>query len=168
MKDNFRKAKRILKTNILTPQHIIAINGCCYGQDSHPDKGEYIKLCGQSFCAFISGNSDLYADIIEPLGHKAKEKNELFLSEYAKVTNTFHLGISAGFLQPKRRDPLENNHCLQLGRHRQVLAPSRNHTRFQAKIKGKTKTEISAMRFPAVAENRCRGNGRDGYALTAC
>ena len=27
MKDNFRKAKRILKTNSLTPQHIVAING---------------------------------------------------------------------------------------------------------------------------------------------
>lgn len=100
MKDNFRKAKRILKTNILTPQHIIAINGCCYGQDVYPDKGEYLKLCGQPFWAFISGNNDLYTDIIEPLGHKAKEKNELFLNEYAKITNTFTLEFLQDFCSP--------------------------------------------------------------------
>jgi len=89
MKDNFRKAKRILKTNSATSINVIAINGCCYGKDNNPDKGEYLKLCGQRFWSFISGNENLYTEIIEPLGHKAKEKNDQFFEEYAKVVNKF-------------------------------------------------------------------------------
>ncbi|GBE26604.1 modification methylase DpnIIB [bacterium BMS3Bbin03] len=46
-----------------------------YGRDNKPDKGEYQKLCGQRFWTFLSGDDLLYTDIIEPLGHKAKEKN---------------------------------------------------------------------------------------------
>jgi hypothetical protein len=91
MRDNFKKAKRILGTNSSTGFHVIAVNGCCYGKDNVPNKGDYIKLCGQRFWEFISGNENLYTEIIEPLGHKAKEKNELFLREYAKVINRFSL-----------------------------------------------------------------------------
>ena len=79
MKDNFRKAKRILGTNIASSLNVIAINGCCYGKDNNPDKGEYLKLCGQRFWDFVSGNDNLYTEIIEPLGHQAKEKNDQFL-----------------------------------------------------------------------------------------
>ena len=91
MKDNFRKAKRILGTNIASSINVIAVNGCCYGKDNTPDKGEYLKLCGQRFWAFISGKENLYTEIIEPLGHQAKEKNDQFLEEYAKVVNKFSL-----------------------------------------------------------------------------
>lgn len=89
MKDNFRKAKRILGTNTASSPNVVAVNGCCYGRDNTPDKGEYLKLCGQRFWSFISGNETLYTEIINPLGHKAKEKNEQFLEEYAKVVNKF-------------------------------------------------------------------------------
>lgn len=77
MVDNFKKAKRILRSSN-SNMHIIAVNGCCYGRDNKPDKGDYQKLCGQNFWTFISGNDLLYTDIIEPLGHKAKERNEEF------------------------------------------------------------------------------------------
>lgn len=88
LKDNFRKAKRILGTNV-SSMNVVAVNGCCYGKDRKPDKGEYLKLCGQKFWEFISGDGNLYTDIIEPLGHQAKEKNEQFTEEYAKVVNRF-------------------------------------------------------------------------------
>lgn len=88
MKDDFKRAKRILSTNT-SGQKVVAVNGCCYGKDDKPDKGDYLKLCGQRFWEFISGNENLYTDIIEPLGHKAKEKNERFSEEYAKVINRF-------------------------------------------------------------------------------
>ncbi|MEW6088233.1 MAG: PmeII family type II restriction endonuclease [bacterium] len=88
MKDDFKRAKRILSTNTLS-QNVVAVNGCCYGKDNRADKGDYLKLCGQRFWEFISGNENLYTDIIEPLGHKAKEKNEKFSEEYAKVINKF-------------------------------------------------------------------------------
>ena len=96
MKDNFRKAKRILGANI-SQKNIIAVNGCCYGKNNKPDKGEYLKLCGQIFWEFISGNSELYIQIIEPLGHKAKERNEEFLKAYAKIINKFTFKFSEDF-----------------------------------------------------------------------
>ena len=88
LKDNFRKAKRILRTNT-SSANVVAVNGCCYGKDRKPDKGDYLKLCGQQFWKFISGDGNLYTGIIEPLGHQAKEKNEQFMREYAKVINKF-------------------------------------------------------------------------------
>ena len=88
MKDQFQKAKRTLGTNT-AKVNIVAVNGCCYGRDNKPDKGEYLKLCGQSFWEFISGKSNLYKEIIEPLGHKAKEQNEDFLKAYSQILNIF-------------------------------------------------------------------------------
>ena len=88
MRDNFRQAKRILGRNT-SSTNVVAVNGCCYGKDRVPNKGDYFKLCGQRFWEFISGDGDLYTDIIEPLGHRAKEKNEQFNLEYAKVFNRF-------------------------------------------------------------------------------
>jgi hypothetical protein len=88
MVDNFNKAKRILRTGN-SKLHIISINGCCYGREKKSDKGEYLKLCGQEFWSFISGNTDLYTEIIDPLGHKAKEKNEEFLEYYSQILNNF-------------------------------------------------------------------------------
>ena len=88
MLDNFGKAKRILRTNT-SLINVIAVNGCCYGKNQVQDKGDYLKLCGQRFWEFISGDDNLYTDIIEPLGHRAKEKNEQFGQEYDKVLNRF-------------------------------------------------------------------------------
>ena len=88
LRDNFKKAKKILRTSNSNLQ-IIAVNGCCYGRDNKPDKGDYFKYCGQEFWTFISGNKDLYIEIVEPLGHGAKEKNEKVLEEYSKIINKF-------------------------------------------------------------------------------
>lgn len=60
---------------------------CCYDKNNKPDKSDYLKLCGQSFWEFISGDENLYTEIIEPLGYKAKERNEEFSEEYAKIIN---------------------------------------------------------------------------------
>jgi hypothetical protein len=88
MIDDFKKAKRALRTSNSKIQ-IRSVNGCCYGKDNNPDKGDYFKYCGQYFWEFISGNSDLYIEIIEPLGHKAKEKNNDFLKSYSQMINKF-------------------------------------------------------------------------------
>lgn len=39
----------------------------------------------------------MYIDIIEPLGYKAKEKNEEFLLAYARVINKFTLKFAQDF-----------------------------------------------------------------------
>ncbi len=98
MKDDFVKAIRTLKTSN-QKIHVEAVNGCCYGKDNNPEKGSYKKLCGQRFWEFISGNENLYTDIIEPLGHKAKEKNDDFMESYAQVINKFTLEFMREFCQ---------------------------------------------------------------------
>jgi hypothetical protein len=99
MKDNFRKAKRVLGTHS-SGRNIVAVNGCCYGRETSEDKIEYLKLCGEKFWTFISGVRTLYMDIIDPLGHKAKERNEKFGVEYAKVVNRFTREFIAEFCHP--------------------------------------------------------------------
>lgn len=88
MIDNFKAAKKTLRTNA-SKVNVVAVNGCCYGRDNKPDKGDYLKLCGQSFWEFISGNPKLYINIIEPLGYKAKEKNDAYLESYNQIVNKF-------------------------------------------------------------------------------
>jgi hypothetical protein len=85
MLSNFAQAKKIAGSKVL----IEAINGCCYGQESKPHKGTYLKLCGQPFWALISGRDSFYLDIIEPLGFEAKRHTEEFDEKYAAVINTF-------------------------------------------------------------------------------
>ncbi len=98
MKRDFSRAKRILRTNA-PGMNIIAICGCGYGRDNNPDKGEFIKLCGQRFWEFISGDSNLYVKIVEPLGHKAKEKNEAFFGAYAQIITKFTVEFANDFCE---------------------------------------------------------------------
>lgn len=88
MQDNFLKAKKTLSKKIKI-ENIIAVNGCCYGQESVNEKEGYLKLCGQDFWHLISKDKNLYTSIINPLGHKAKEKNEEFIKSYSQVINKF-------------------------------------------------------------------------------
>ncbi|MDR1896589.1 MAG: cytosolic protein [Prevotellaceae bacterium] len=88
MKSDFATAQRTLRTTN-SQLTIVAVNGCCYGKDNTPDKGDYFKYCGQAFWTFISGNENLYLDIIEPLGHTAKERNYEFQKLYDKKINKF-------------------------------------------------------------------------------
>jgi hypothetical protein len=98
LKDNFTRAKRVLRTGN-TKLHVIAVNGCCYGRDNNPDKGDYFKYCGQKFWEFISGNKCLYTEIIKPLGYKAKEKNEEFSEAYAQIINRFTFEFNQKFCE---------------------------------------------------------------------
>ena len=86
MTSDFKTAKKILRTSN-SQLSVVAVNGCCYGRDNRPDKGDYYKYCGQKFWEFISGDADLYTGIIEPLGHKAKEKNDEFMKSYSQMIN---------------------------------------------------------------------------------
>lgn len=96
MISDFNTAKKTLRTSN-SKLNIVAINGCCYGRDNQPDKGEYFKYCGQSFWEFLSGNENLYTEIIEPLGHKAKEKNDNFVNSYSRLINKFTREFSIEF-----------------------------------------------------------------------
>ena len=103
MRDNFQKAKRILGTS-RSKINIVAINGCCYGRDNQPEKQDYLKLCGQRFWEFISGDKNLFIDIVDPLGHRAKQKNEEFLEAYSILINKFTLEFIKHFCKNNRID----------------------------------------------------------------
>lgn len=101
MLNEFSDAKRTFATSGSKIQ-VIAVNGCCYGRDNKPHKfpakgTDYLKLCGQRFWEFISGDSDLFIKIIEPLGHLAHERNEDFLESYAQMINKFTLQFAETF-----------------------------------------------------------------------
>lgn len=95
LKINFESAKKLLRSK--TGKKVVAVNGCCFGKDNKPDKGGYLKLCGQRFWELISGNEKLYIDIVEPIGYKAKEKNEEFSENYAQIINKLTLEFSQKF-----------------------------------------------------------------------
>lgn len=96
---SFNKAIRTLRTNNPS-MNIIPVNGCCYGRDNNPDKkGQYFKYCRQRFWHFISGDERLYIDLIEPLGHKAKEKNEEFYKMYSQMINKFTYEFTEKFCE---------------------------------------------------------------------
>ncbi|MBN2411362.1 cytosolic protein [candidate division KSB1 bacterium] len=96
MKDNFNRAKKVLRTGN-SQLNVVAVNGCCYGRDNNPDKGDYFKYCGQMFWEFISGKKELYTEIIKPLGHEAKKKNEEFYESYAQLINKFTFEFNLKF-----------------------------------------------------------------------
>jgi len=100
MVSDFKTAKRTLRTSN-SGLNIIAVNGCCYGRDNNPDKGDYFKYCGQTFWGFISGDTDLYTEIIEPLGYKAKQKNDEFLKSYSQMINKFTREFGNDFCNSK-------------------------------------------------------------------
>lgn len=58
-----------------------------------------MKYCGQDFWGFISGIQELYTQIVEPLGHKAREKNEEFLEEYSKIVTNFTVQFASEFCE---------------------------------------------------------------------
>jgi len=97
MQDDFRKAKQTIRTSN-SKLLVVGVNGCCYGRNTKPDRGDYYKYCGQKFWDFISGNPDLYLKIIKPLGYSAREKNEEFQKEYAQIVNKFTIEFSEKFV----------------------------------------------------------------------
>lgn len=62
--------------------------GICYGKAKTViTRDGYLKVVGQNFWTLISGEKELYKQIIEPIGYLAKEYNENYLLERAKITN---------------------------------------------------------------------------------
>jgi hypothetical protein len=90
MIDLFNTARKRLKTSG-AKVNVTCVNGCCYGKttdtNQYKSTGDYYKVCGQSFWELISGDSQLYIRIIEPLGHEAEVRNKEFKKAYGKLIN---------------------------------------------------------------------------------
>ncbi len=66
-----------------------AVLGICYGKTRTGYLRGYLKVVGQNFWYLISENKDLYTDIIEPIGYRAKQHNDVFDDEKGRVVNRF-------------------------------------------------------------------------------
>ena len=86
-KEQFRTAVRVFNTS-RKPVPTMCIEGCCYGNDNKGyTDSTHEKYCGEKFWTLISGEPTLFVDIVEPLGFKAKEKNDEYILEYGKMIN---------------------------------------------------------------------------------
>ncbi len=99
---DFKTAQKTIRTSN-SKLSIVAVNGCCYGVDNNPDKGDYFKYCGQRFWEFISNDTNLFIDIIKPLDHRAKEKNDEFYESYHHLINRFTRNFSNEFCDTEGR-----------------------------------------------------------------
>ena len=81
-----------------TGKNIQPVLGICYGKTktSYHQSG-YLKVVGQNFWYLISNNPNLYTDIIEPLGYRAKEHNEAFQLQKDQMVNRFTRQFLLGF-----------------------------------------------------------------------
>lgn len=93
MKRNLKITKKFLRAQ-LKKNSIVSVNGCIYGRDNNPHKVNkkdpdlsYYKICGQSFWELISGDDQLYKNIIQPLDKEAKKRDDSFKELYIKKVN---------------------------------------------------------------------------------
>jgi len=70
-------------------KNVQPVLGICYGKTRSNYLRGYLKVVGQNFWYLISENKNLYTEIIEPIGYRAKEHNQAFDIEKARVENKF-------------------------------------------------------------------------------
>jgi hypothetical protein len=98
LRESFRNAAIVLRQSRQVA-HVQAVLGICYGKARDVDRGDYVKLCGQSFWNFISGDPNLYIDIVESLGYEAQKRNDAFLSEKNNTYNRLVREFTNDFCQ---------------------------------------------------------------------
>lgn len=93
MELSFRTALKVLRQNPRVGQ-LQPVEGICYGKfgpraadRGQIDKGNYVRIIGQRFWQLISGDANLYVDLIEPLGHEAEAHARNFEEEKAATYN---------------------------------------------------------------------------------
>ncbi len=102
MRDNFKAAKQLLRGR--GHDEVVAVNGCIYGKDGRPLKRhadpdkQYYKYAGQDFWRFISGDDDLYREMIVPIDEEARQKDEAFQRAYAAKVNEMTQDFTANFM----------------------------------------------------------------------
>ena len=104
MKENFKVARVALQKEM--DAEIIAVNGCIYGKDARPLKIDaqdadrtYFKYAGQDFWHFLSGDDNLFRELIKPIDQEAREKDAAFKTAYTAKINELTADLSLNFLR---------------------------------------------------------------------
>jgi hypothetical protein len=87
LETDFKRAHKVLMQSSHV-NNVQCVLGVCYGKAKTTLKrGIIFQVCGQNFWYMISGSESFYKDIVEPIGHKAKELNESFDVKKAQLIN---------------------------------------------------------------------------------
>lgn len=112
IKNNFKVAREELRVEGVKSE-IIAVNGCIYGKDARPLKVDsdpdktYFKYAGQEFWKFLSGDDNLFREIIKPIDAEAHQKDEAFRAAYGAKVNELTAEFSLNFLHKGQIDWLK-------------------------------------------------------------
>ncbi len=104
MKTNFKVARTALREEG-EAREIVAVNGCIYGRDNSPFKRDvdadkcYFKFAGQRFWEWLSGDADLFRDLILPIDKIAHEQDQAFRRAYAAKINELTADFALNFLR---------------------------------------------------------------------
>jgi len=88
LRADFRRARTVQRQRNSGLQ-VESVLGICYGRNKTTYRGEYTQYTGQSFWHFLSGDANLYVDIIEPIGHDARKHNDDFERRRVALVNQF-------------------------------------------------------------------------------
>jgi hypothetical protein len=86
LKRNFRRAIQVIH-QARPREQVQPTLGICYGNFRTKHTGDYLHIGGQSFWHLISGDRNLYIDLIEPLGYKAEDHDAIFRQEKDNTYN---------------------------------------------------------------------------------
>lgn len=107
MKNNFKLVREELRLEGVEKE-IIAVNGCIYGKDARPLKEDadadktYFKYAGQEFWEFLSGDENLFREIIKTLD--AGEKDAAFRVAYIAKVDELTADFKLNFFQEGQID----------------------------------------------------------------
>lgn len=86
--EDFKTAVRVLKQSSHT-LNVQPVLGICYGKTRTSYPRGYMKVVGQSFWYLISGDPDLYKQIILPIGYEAPAHNAHFEVARQQIADIF-------------------------------------------------------------------------------
>ncbi|MCY4653290.1 MAG: PmeII family type II restriction endonuclease [Dehalococcoidia bacterium] len=104
--DQQNRLENNLRTAVIRVQqgdmraNVRAVLGICYGRTRTNYLRGYLKVVGQNFWYFISEDMDLYTDIVEPIGYRAKEHNEQYEIKKAEAANRITKDFIDEYCQP--------------------------------------------------------------------
>jgi hypothetical protein len=76
---------------------VVCVEGICYGRRAARSDAPYLVRAGQAFWEFLSGDPNLYLDLIEPLGKTAQAHSANFERRRAQVIMQFEKDIAENF-----------------------------------------------------------------------
>lgn len=99
LEQDLENCVRRLKQSGVT-REVRPVLGICYGKTRTSIVKSYWKVVGQNFWYLISDDQNLYTDIIEPIGYRAHENNEVYISQRNALLNRFTSEFVEIFCKP--------------------------------------------------------------------